>query len=207
MEVIIYGTGGHSSVVVDALLAKGNASIRCLMDDDPNKWGKKLNRFSVISPKGLEEEISRAFFFLAIGDNDVRRRKAMELEKLGAKFLSIIHPKAIVSPTAQIGAGTLVGGSAVVNPYTQVGRHCIINTGAIVEHHCQIADFVHIAPNATLGGEVCIGEGTLIGLSATVLRGIKIGENCVIGAGAVVIHDVPSHTTVVGIPAKPIERR
>lgn len=207
MKVVIYGAGGHSSVVVDALLAKGDSSISCFVDDDPSKWGKKIYRFPIISFEELEKEIPHVLLFLALGDNNVRRQKAVELERRGAKFLTIIHPKAIVSPTAQIGEGTLVAASAVVNPYAQIGKHCIINTGAIVEHHCQIGDFVHIAPNATLGAEVCIGEGTLVGLSATILRGVKIGEDCIVGAGAVVIRDIPPHTVVVGVPAKPIERK
>ena len=36
---------------------------------------------------------------------------------------------------------------------------------------------------------------------------IKIGEGAFIGANAVVIHDVAAGDVVVGIPARPIERR
>lgn len=207
MNVIIYGAGGHAAVVIDALLARGEVPIKCLVDDDPTKWGQYLLGLPIVSPQEIGDKISDYLIHLALGDNQKRREKAEELEKQGGKFLIVIHPKAIVSPTAQTGEGTFIGGGAVVDPLVRIGKHCIINNGAVVAHHCQIGDFVHIAPNATLGGEVCIGEGTLVGLSATILRGIEIGENCIIGTGAVVIENVPPNTTVVGVPAKPIERR
>lgn len=207
MNVVIYGAGGQATVVIDALLAQGEVSIKCLVDDDPAKWGQSLFGLPIVSPQEIEDEIGDYLLHLALGDNQKRREKAEELEKRRGKFLIVIHPKAIVSPTAQIGKGTFIGGGAVVDPLVRIGKHCIINNGAVVAHHCQIGDFVHIAPNATLGGEVRIGEGTLVGLSATILRGIEIGENCVIGAGAVVIENVPPNTTVAGVPAKPIERR
>jgi serine O-acetyltransferase len=50
-----------------------------------------------------------------------------------------------------------------------------------------------------------IGEGVFIGAGARVLGGIKVGNNAIIGANAVVIHDVMEGTTVVGIPARPVQ--
>ncbi|MCY7417061.1 MAG: bifunctional UDP-N-acetylglucosamine diphosphorylase/glucosamine-1-phosphate N-acetyltransferase GlmU, partial [Chloroflexi bacterium] len=47
-----------------------------------------------------------------------------------------------------------------------------------------------------------IGDGAFIG-SDTILRApVTIGEGAVTGAGSVVTHDVPAHTTVLGVPAR-----
>ena len=43
-----------------------------------------------------------------------------------------------------------------------------------------------------------------MGSHASVLPGCRVGDNAVLGAGCVVTHDVPSDTTVLGIPARPV---
>jgi acetyltransferase-like isoleucine patch superfamily enzyme len=45
-----------------------------------------------------------------------------------------------------------------------------------------------------------------VGIGATVIQGVTIGDRAVVGAGAVVIRDVAPDTTVVGVPAAPLER-
>ena len=47
----------------------------------------------------------------------------------------------------------------------------------------------------------------VIGAGAIVLGPITIGNDSRIGSSSVVIHDVPSHSTVVGIPGKVVHRR
>jgi len=46
----------------------------------------------------------------------------------------------------------------------------------------------------------------LIGTNATILQGRRIGDRSVVGAAALVNKDVPAGITVVGVPAKPLER-
>lgn len=82
----------------------------------------------------------------------------------------------------------------------------IVNHGAVVDHDCVVGEFAHVAPNATLGGGVSVGRLSMVGAGATVLPGTRIGRGCIIGAGAVVRRDVPDGATVVGVPAKAIDR-
>ncbi len=51
-----------------------------------------------------------------------------------------------------------------------------------------------------------IGNNVKIFCSAIVIGGIKLDDDVTVGAGAVVVKDVPTGTTVVGNPAKPIKR-
>ena len=58
---------------------------------------------------------------------------------------------------------------------------------------------------ARLGG-LAASCGVIIGAGAKVLGAITIGDNARIGANAVVVRDVPAGTTVIGIPARPVDR-
>lgn len=51
-----------------------------------------------------------------------------------------------------------------------------------------------------------LGDRLYLGTGAKVLGDLEVGDNVLVGANAVVVKDVPSNTTVVGIPARPIDR-
>ena len=52
-----------------------------------------------------------------------------------------------------------------------------------------------------------IGPDAFIGSDTMLVAPVTIGEGAKTGAGAVVTHDVPDHTTVVGVPARPFPKR
>lgn len=70
--------------------------------------------------------------------------------------------------------------------------------------NCQIYQQVTIGNNR---GIPTIGNNVVICAGAKVIGPITIGDDCVIGANAVVTKDIPSHSIVVGIPAKIIKTR
>ncbi len=51
-----------------------------------------------------------------------------------------------------------------------------------------------------------IGAGVFIGSDTLLVAPIKIGEGAITGSGSVVTHDVPPHTVVVGVPARPLRK-
>lgn len=81
-----------------------------------------------------------------------------------------------------------------------------IHIRAKIGNNCEIMQGVTIGNNimksrdavATIGNEVLLCSGV------KVVGKVRIGNTVVVGANAAVTHDVPDHTIVAGVPARPI---
>jgi sugar O-acyltransferase (sialic acid O-acetyltransferase NeuD family) len=131
-----------------------------------------------------------------------RSRFTGQAASLGFRFATLVHPWARISPSSQVGEGTIISPGVVIASQTVVGRHVFVNRGALIGHHTEIGDYATIQPGANIAGACRIGQATYIGMGALVLDHIKIGSHSIIGAGAVVNKDVPDNVQVVGVPAK-----
>ena len=162
----------------------------------------------------MEENVIHAKLFhaydeviVATGDNRLRQIRLQILEEYGIPIATIIHPSAIISPTAQLNCGSTILANAVIHTLARIGTGCIINTGAIVEHDCVVKDFVNMSPNCAMAGHCSVESRAFLGIGSTLSPAVTIGEDAVIGAGAVVLTDIPAHATAVGVPAKIIKQR
>jgi len=196
----LYGASGHAKVILEMAQMQG-FMIGGLVDTDPGKTALMNFKVSTAPPA---DDYDGNTFVVSIGNNKIRKQVAESEELRDAFFEVLIHPAAAISPSAEIGDGTVVMAGAVVNADVRVGRHAIINTGASVDHDCVLEDFVHVSPGAALAGDVKVGEGSHVGIGASVIQGVRIGRWCTVGAGAVVIRDVPDGATVVGVPARAV---
>lgn len=196
METInLFGASGHAKVIEDIVTSQGDA-VGCMYDDSP-----RCAEIHGIPVYESTECTVKGPLIISIGSNRVRKLIA---ERYNVGFSKAAHSTAVISPTAILGAGTVVMHGAIIQADTIIGRHCIINTGASIDHECKISDYVHISPHATLCGNVSVGEGSWIGAGAIVIPGVTIGKWCVIGAGSVVINDIPDNIVAVGNPCRRI---
>ncbi|MCF7504169.1 acetyltransferase [Vibrio sp. L3-7] len=198
----ILGASGHGKVVADIAECNGYSQI----DFFDDRW-PQLTRHECWAVQGNTEALladveKYDLVVVSIGNNTVRLEKQRILKDAGGTFKALVHPKAIVSHYAQVGAGSVVMANAVVGSFANVGQACIINTSSSVDHDCVLLDGVHISPGANLAGNVNVGEGAWIGIGAQVKQLINIGSFSVIGAGATVVSDIPNNKVAFGIPAK-----
>jgi sugar O-acyltransferase (sialic acid O-acetyltransferase NeuD family) len=202
----ILGAGGHGKVVAE--IAELNGYNEVIFFDDAFPQTTSLEHWTILGNfHHLCEQLNRFDgVFVAIGNNQVRYEKQQQLQKLNASILSLIHPQAIVSKYAQIKRGSVIMAGAVVNPFSIIDEGCIINTGSTIDHDCFIGAFCHISPGANIAGGVTIGKGSWIGIGAQIKQLVNISNNVVIGAGATVVKNVAQNLTVVGTPAKPLNK-
>lgn len=202
--LVILGAGGHGRVVADAAVLQVPARPLVATDRDPARCaGQLLPGVDLHTiDRALARDQGRAHVHIAIGDNAARCREA---QALGAQRLAtVVHPRACVSPHAQVGAGCFIAAQAVVAPGAQLGQGVIVNHAAVVDHDVRVGDFCHVAPGAVLGGGVTLGAGVLVGSGATIRHGLTVGDDVLIGAGAVVCQDLTEPGVYAGVPARRI---
>lgn len=201
--ITVIGSGGHGSVVCDAVAATAEPGVRLrVLDEDPAAAGRSLLGYEVVAPISLATVAEGMRYHLAIGNNAARHALAERLREIDAEPVTISHPRAVIASSATVSAGSFLAAGAIVGPRSVIEEHVIVNHMAVVDHDCVVERYAHVAPGAVLGGAVRIGAGALIGAGATVLPGVQVGSWAVVGAGAVVIRNVPDGVTVVGVPAR-----
>lgn len=101
-----------------------------------------------------------------------------------------------------------------IHPAARVGRGILMDhaTGVVIGETAVVEDNVSMLHEVTLGGtgkttgdrHPKVRQGVLIAAGAKILGNVEIGEGAKVGGGAVVLEDVAPHTTVVGVPARPV---
>jgi serine O-acetyltransferase len=103
-----------------------------------------------------------------------------------------------------------------IHPAAKLGRRLVIDhgMGVVIGETAEIGDDCYLYHQVTLGvaraqggkRHPTVGNNVIIGAGAKVLGPITIGDNARVGSNAVVLDPVPADTTVVGIPARPVDR-
>jgi sugar O-acyltransferase (sialic acid O-acetyltransferase NeuD family) len=208
-EILIFGASRHAKVVADVARATGREVIGFLEDgtrrDGESFYGACViawDRF--VADLALWPDVPVA---LGVGDNQGRAHVYERLQSLSRRSITLVHPSAVVSPTATIGDGVVILPMAVVNAQARVGIGVIVNSGVLADRDTVLGDFVHLSPRAAIGSGAKVGARVHVGMGAFVLPDIEVGDDAQVGAGAMVCEPVAPGTTVVGVPARLINRR
>lgn len=200
---------GQAGVILDIVSSCENIEVVAFLDHTPGLQGTCINDIPVIGNSDDIDNIDLSgidAFHISIGDNKARQEIYRMLKAKGHSLLTIVHPTAVISKTAEIGEGCFIGPKAVIQNNVRISNVTLINTAAVIEHDNVLGEAVHVAPGACTAGRVKINELAFVGIGVTIIPDIVIGKSAFIGAGAVVVKDVSSMTTMIGYAAKPHTR-
>ena len=206
-NVVIVGAGGFGREVylwTKDSFPNDQYKIKGFLDDNPKILDNYNMDIGIIGDlDGYEIEKQDRFVF-AIGDIDVKKRLVTRLKKKGAKFLTLIHPTAIVANTAKIGQGVIICPFVIVTDHAQLGDFVMMNIYSSCGHDVKVGSYCILSPYATLNGFVILEDEVFLGTHSTIIPYKKVGYKSKISANSVVMRGVPPNKIVFGVPGKPI---
>jgi sugar O-acyltransferase (sialic acid O-acetyltransferase NeuD family) len=203
-RLLILGAGGHGRAVADLARACGftvaGFTDRSSAAGSPGTpvLGTDTQLAALIRPQQIDGGV------VGVGNTALVRRAQLYdvLVAAGVPQPALVHPRAVASPSSEVGPGSVVFAGCVLGSGVRIGANAVLYSGVVVEHECAIADHAYLSPGVVLSGQVTVEAGAFLGAGAVVLPGLRIGAGAVVAAGAVVTADVPAGQTVMGVPAR-----
>ena len=205
-DIVIIGAGGFAREVHFLL-------------KEINKVSKEWNFLGYVSPEPSEshyfgdDELLKAYekplnLVIGIGNPVLIQKISNEYQHFKHfTFPNLFHPNTICDwESAEFGKGNIVCANCIFTVNQRIGSFNIFNLAGTYGHEIVIGDGNVFNPGVNCSGEVSFGNFNLIGTNAAILQQISIGQNNKIGAGAVLTKSFENDLTLVGIPAKILNR-
>lgn len=219
MDSVLYGIYGASGCgrgvmpLAAMYAAQSGLSIDSLVFIDDNADGRTVNgRTALTYAAFLNRPEKQKLACIAIANGTIRRVLADRLKADGIGSFSVRASNIVIMDDVDIGEGAILSPFVTLTSNIRIGRHFHANLYSYVEHDCIIGDFVTFAPGVQCNGNIHIEDDVYVGAGAVIKQGgpgrpLVIGRGATIGMGAVVTRSVAPGTTVVGNPARLMDRK
>jgi sugar O-acyltransferase (sialic acid O-acetyltransferase NeuD family) len=214
-ELLIFGAGGFGREVASwahrAAWQGRGFKLAAFVDD--NLVAGELNGVPVLTLAQAAERHPDAGVLASVGQPRVRERLIAKAAELGLRPTApLLHPNVEYDQQyVSFGEGVVVCAGSILTVNIEVEPHVQINLDCTVGHDAVLRAYSTLSPGVHISGNVTLEQCSFLGTGAVTVQGLPgrpllIGTDSVVGAGAVVSKDVAPSTTVVGIPARALER-
>nr|WP_211495291.1 acetyltransferase [Fusobacterium necrophorum] len=204
-KIAIIGAGGLGREIYELLLDINRESssweILGFIDDNDKVEDAYILPASYLGKIDCIDNLSKETQLVIAIANPKIREKIYNQYKDKRKFPIIIHPKATIASSSNIGNGSVICNGAILSINTKFGNCVIINFHSVVAHDAIIGNYVTLHVNVNISGNVRVGSYSTLGSGSSVIQGKKIGENCIIGIGSSVIKNIKDNSIAMGVPA------
>jgi len=204
-RIIIVGAGGFGREVLQWARHAWPShahKIAGFLSADPGKLDGHAPSLPIVgSPNDFELRPTDGFV-LGIGIPGIRRDVAEQLEARGARFMTLIHPTAIVADTAVIGLGSVICPYVIVSDSVRLGRFVLVNYHASLGHDAAAGDFSVLSPYSCLGGNAAIEGDVFLSMHVTVGPRVYVGAGAIVSANSCVLHHAPPNSMIFGVPGQ-----
>jgi sugar O-acyltransferase (sialic acid O-acetyltransferase NeuD family) len=204
-NLVIIGAGGLAREAYDlAYLCYGNDSgfrVKGFLSDGPSDI-ESLGYPPVLAKVANYTIEPDDVFFCAIGKVYDRRKTVEIILSKGGKFINLIHPTAVISPSVKIGNGIAIKAFCVISSDCVIENYTYLQSSVILGHDAHIGRFCQINSFAFFAGCVRIHDMVTVSAGVRIIQSVVVEEQSVVGMGSVVLNRVKKGTTVFGIPAK-----
>ncbi len=207
-RIVIVGAGGFGREVLQwarEAWPDQAALISGFLSDDPRRLDGFSTGVQILSAVADYLPAAGDYLILGIGVPYSRCRVAEQLAACTGRFLTLVHPHAIVAATAEIGEGSIICPFAVISDSARLGRCVLVNYHASLGHDSAAGDYAVLSPYASLGGGASIKEEVFLGLHASVGPGVTVGQKSKVSANSCALAATPPHSLVYGVPGRVVK--
>ena len=162
-SLLILGAGGFGQMIKETALVLGYEKVVFL--DDAVKGEDVIGMCCDYVLRHSDYPAAVAAF----GNNKTRLFWTDKLLEEGYEVPAMVHPSAIVSPSATLEPGCFIMQRVVVNTHTRIERAALINSGAVVDHDSIVCAGAHVGLGSVVKANCTIESGRKVEAGEVIL--------------------------------------
>lgn len=211
----VYGAAGCGRSLMPVAreqLARSGIQAELYFIDDSLTQTTEINGHPAVNYQTFKAlQGANKFVLIAIANSQIREKIAQRLQSDNIQLWSVQANNTIIMDEVDVAPGAALSPFVTLGSNITIGQCFHANLYSYVEHDCVIGDYVTFAPGVKCNGNIHIEDHAYIGAGAVIKQGtpdepLVIGQGAIVGMGAVVTKSVPPGVTVVGNPARMLQK-